>query len=271
MKNDSKEIQKLKDKSFILNITIPTTDIQKEYAHVLSHAAHDIDIKGFRKGKAPIDVVESHLDQIKLLEQVAQNLISDIYQAKIKEYDLKPIIQPQIKILNPPISKDSDWKIEIAGCELPEVDLKDLKEKVVKINLNIKLKDEKEKKLDAIFDTITKTVKVDLPEILINADVQNKLSQLIDQTQAAGLTVAQYLKSKNTTQEKYQQELKDQVAKEWTLNLTIDQIASDNKIEVDQKEIETLVSKNPKARTNLNMLYYVMRQQKVLEYLQSLK
>ena len=106
-----------------------------------------------------------------------------------------------------------------------------------------------------------------LPEILIQSDLQHHLSHLIDQANQAGITVQQYLESRKQTLEDYQSELKKRIIQEWTINLAITQIAKDNKIEVTEADTKDLLTKNPALSQNTNMLYYLLTQQKVLEFL----
>jgi len=119
-------------------------------------------------------------------------------------------------------------------------------------------------------DQLLKHTQVTLPSILIDADVSNRMSQLIDQTQQAGITVSQYLKNKNQTLEGYKKILSDQISKEWTLNLVIDQIAKDQKIEITPDETKAIIEKSPQLSDNPNLVYYLIQQQKVIDYLKNL-
>ncbi len=256
------------DKTFILNLTLKLADIAHTEEHVLKEVQTDFETKGFRKGKAPLDVVKSNISETKLIEEVLTHLVSDEYQKKITEHNLHPIVQPQVKVLNPPITLDKDWQIEITGCELPELTLDSKYEaEVKKINAG---KEDDNEKLNLTIEAIVKHSTVTIPEILIAADMDNKLGQLVDQTQQAGITVDAYLKSRKQTLEEYKTSLKGQIKNEWITNLAIDKIAKDHKIEVSQKEVDELVAKNPALGKNLNMVYYLLTQQKVFDYLKKL-
>lgn len=261
----------MKTNTFTFDITVPIEDIQKEYQHTLKSIQSDFETKGFRKGKAPIDVVEQNLSKEKLIEEVVNHLLSHIYEQKIKENNLKPIIQPQIKIKNPPLALDKEWQIEITSCELPEIKIDEkYSEEIKKINLQPET-EAKEKKLDQILESLIKASQVDLPSILIDNDIENRLSQLVDQTNQAGITIAQYFKNKKQTPEQYKESLKEQITKEWTLNLAINKIATEQKIEISQQEVQEITTKNPALSSNLNLVYFFLTQQKVFEYLQNLK
>ncbi|MDP4009611.1 MAG: trigger factor [Candidatus Shapirobacteria bacterium] len=271
----NQEIQKLKDKTFILNLNVPKNEVEKEYQHTLKEIQSGFETKGFRKGKAPLNVVKQQISPEKMLQEVISHLISHLYEQKVKEYELKPIIQPQIKIKNPPLTFDKEWQIELTACELPETsfDLSKVSNEIKKINAT-PIKKEAEPKhdnLDQILEVVIKNSQLELPAILIDSDIENHSSSLIDQTKQAGITITQYLKTKNLTLDQYKENLKDQIIKEWTINLAVEKIAKSEKMEVSQKEIESLLSKNPQLASNINLVYFLLTQQKVFEYLQNLK
>lgn len=276
MKTNQPNFKKLEDKTFIFNLEISKEDIQKEYQSTLKSVQTDFELKGFRKGKVPLNIVEENISTSKVMEEMASHLISHAYSDKIKELELKPIIQPKIQIKNPPISLDKNWEIEITGCELPEIKLDEKYiESIKKIN-NSKpektdAKENKEEKLNKIFDVLLKSAKITLPAVLIESETENRLSQLVEQVSQAGLTINDYLKNIKKTLEEYKKEIESQIVKEWTLNLCIDQISKDQKIEIKEQDAKDFLAKNPQLASNINLVYYFLIQQKVFDYLENLK
>ena len=271
MKTNKNELQKLDNKTFVLNLEIKLVDIKNEYQEHLKKFQSDFETKGFRKGKVPLDIVEQNISKEKLFEEVASHLISHAYGEKIKEFALKPIIQPQVKFLNKDVDFDHDWQLEITGCELPEIKINEKYiTEVKKINADKTITDENQK-TEKIIDVLIKNGTVNIPEILIESDSQNQLGQLIDQSRQAGISVADYLKNKGLTIEQYKENLKLQLIKEWTLNLAITKISTEQKIEVSEKEIADITSSNPALGQNINLIYYLLTQQKVFEFLKKLE
>lgn len=257
-----------KDKSFVIKLTLTQSEITAANSKVITKAQSTMDIKGFRPGKAPLDLVKERLNQSLVIEETLTQLLNDKYSHIIEEKHLHPIIQPQIKVMNPPLTFDKDWDVEITGSELPEIKLADkYVDEVKKINKSAKNDNDR---LTQTLEVLVKNSTVDLPQILIDADVQNKLSQLVNQTQSAGLTVEAYLKSNNTTLEKYRTELEKQVKNEWITNLAIDAVFRENKLSLNQKEIDTVVAQNKELAKNLNLVYYLLTQQKVFTFLKTL-
>ena len=266
MKQNS-SLQKNKDKTFTLQLTIKAEDIKKEYQEHLKLAQANFETKGFRKGKAPMEVVEANVSPEKLFEEVASHVISHAYGHALDENQLKPITQPQVKFKNEKPDFEHDWELEITSCELPEIELKDkYLDDVKKINADSKITDENQK-MDQIVKAIVANAKLDLPEILVESDLQSHLSGLVDQATQAGITVQQYLESQKQTLDSYKDSLKKRIVEEWTINLAISKIAKDNKIEVTEAEVKDILAKNPALSQNINMIYYLLTQQKVFEFL----
>ena len=271
MKTNSTDLKKQDNKVFTLNVEIKVADIKAEYQEHLKEFQTNFETKGFRKGKAPLEVVEQNINPEKLFEEVASHLISHAYGHKIEEYGLKPIIQPQVKFLNKDVDFDHDWQLEITSCELPEVKLNEkYSAEIKKINADKTITDESQK-FEKIIDTLIKNSQVNLPELLVESDIQNQLTQLVDQSRQAGISVADYLKNKGQTLEKYKEDLKIQITKEWTLNLAISQIAKEQKIEISEKEVADISATNPSLGQNINFIYYLLTQQKVFDFLKKLE
>lgn len=275
MKTKASNIQKQPDSTFILSLTLDKESIKHGFEHVLSHLQQSYKSRGFRPGKVPLDIIKKEVNQEDILEEAANHLISHAYSEAIESNGLKPIIQPKVKVLNPPLTADKEWRVEITGCEIPPITLaKDLDKKVKAINSTKPTKEDPKEQannqLDQIIKLLIESSTVTLPPILVEAELSQRLSQLVDQTQQAGLTVQAYLKSKNSSIEQYGENVSKQIVQEWTLNLAVEKIASEQKISIDQKEIEDIMTKNPNLSKNPNLVYYLLQQQKVFDYLKSL-
>ncbi|MPM89962.1 Trigger factor [bioreactor metagenome] len=150
---------------------------------------------------------------------------------------------------------------------MPEISLdKNYLDKIKKTKTESKATDENQK-TEEIIKTLISTAKVDLPQILIDSDVQHQLSHLVEQVQQAGITVEQYLANQKTNIKDYQENLKKKIIEEWTINLAIQKISVDQKIEVTPEEIKAITDKNPALLQNINMVNYLLIQQKVFEFL----
>jgi len=95
-----------------LNITIPAETVSKAYEKYLRKASHDIVIPGFRKGKAPLNMVErAHADKIK--EYFMKDYVDEVFDEIGKEHDLHYLLFPEVKEMNWEKNQDMTLKIEI--------------------------------------------------------------------------------------------------------------------------------------------------------------
>jgi len=270
-KTNLKELQQLPDKTFTLTVTLPQKDIQTEYQNIIKEIAQNFETKGFRKGKAPLDVVEKQISPEKITEQLVENLLTQTYRQKTKQFNLNPITSPKVKLLNPPLTLEKDWQFEITSCETPVVKIDPKYQDKIKQSNN-KKNQTKEETTNKILDIISESCTLKLPQIIIENEIEHRLSHLIEQIDKANLTLDKYFESNNSNLENYKLQQTELIKKEWTLNLALDQIASNQKIETNSQEIEN-IAKNypPEKKIDLNLLSYLIRQQKTLEFLSSLK
>lgn len=119
------EVQKSEKSKVKLTVTIPAEEVDQTFEKALIETAKDIEIKGFRKGKAPLKEVEKHLDQGKLNGQIINLLVPKAYAEAVKQENLKPITDPRIEIKK--FARGNEFIFEVEIAEAPKVDLGDWK------------------------------------------------------------------------------------------------------------------------------------------------
>ena len=278
----------LPDASITLTVTIPWDTVHTTYEKVVEKAVSEAELSGFRKGKAPRDLVEKQLDKTKLYEDVIKELLPELYRNAIEQEHIHPIIMPKIELVE--AKEGTDWKIRIITCEKPQVTLGDYKKAIqdLKASKRQKIwvpgKDEKpdDKKeaqkptLDELLEVFYKTITITLPSILVEHEVNKLLSDLIDQTKKLGLTVDQYLSATHKTVESIRKEYDEQARKTLTLEFAIEHIAEKEQINVSDEDIEQVLktAKTEEERKTLEKERYylasMLRRQKTLEHLTSL-
>ena len=219
------------DNPVVFTITIPWTAVQAAYQQELQRVADGVTLDGFRPGKAPLPMVEEKVGKKRIFSDVIQKVLPPTYQTEIKNRNLAPMISPRVKALV--LDEGKDWQFEIAVVTKPDVSLEDLETKLRealapgKIVTPGKPEQTKEEKMRLAFDTLLASAKVDLPSLLVEEEVNFRLSQLVDQLQTIGLTVEQYLSSKQLTSETLHQSYEKTAREALKLNLALDKIATD--------------------------------------------
>jgi len=301
-KNDNKQIKTklnwLPKKTFQLEFTIPWKKAEKTYQQVLKQTAAKTAVKGFRKGKAPLKLVEKGVNKQKIYDQVIQTLLPETYQKAIKQHNLQPITSPKIEIVS--LKEKKDWKFRATSCEKPEVKLGDYqkvikgelaKEKIWTPNKEKKQgkkeeKDSKKGKTGQSYDqkirivskTLLKTTQVEISDILIENEVNRMLSRLLDQVNSLGMTIDQYLSSKGSSSEKLRKKHQIQAEKTLKLEFILQQIVKDKKIKIKKEEVDKMIDAAPQEKikkelnTPLQRAYIssILAKRKVLDYLTNL-
>ncbi|HUS51931.1 MAG TPA: trigger factor [Candidatus Bathyarchaeia archaeon] len=258
-------LSKQPDKTCDLTITIPKKRVLKAYDKTVEKLAKEVEIKGFRKGKAPKKIVEKRLDKSRVYEEVLKELITEVYLEAVKEHQLKPIVNPQIQVTS--MEEGKDWVIKAVTCELPEVNLGKYKEVARKVLAVEKIwvpgKEEpdqegqdpsqpqkREKQLAKILEALQKSVKLKIPPLLIENEVSRMLSRLLDQTSRLGLSVEQYLASAGKTSDQIREEYQKTAADQIGMELILSAIADKEGIKVKDEEVEAMIKAVPdeKAR-----------------------
>lgn len=261
-----------------ITVTIPAEEIQKKYTKVLKQQAQQIELKGFRKGKAPLDKVEEKVGKEKIYQLLIQQLISQIYPQAVKESGLTPIVAPQVKLVS--ANENKDWEIKFTTSEIPEIELNNLKEKIKEANIKEKIwvpgengekeqiKDEqlkKQKQLQKALEVIQNTVKIKLADFIVDQEVKRKLANLVDQVEKAQMNLEEYLSAKGTSIEELKKAYQKDILNGWKVDLALEKIADQENIEVQEEEVKKL-----KQQVNPQIAAKILRRQKALEYLISL-
>lgn len=263
-------LNKLPDGTIELTITIPCKRIIKSYDEMVQRLAKTAEVKGFRKGKAPKKLIEKRLDKSKVYEEVLKELVPQVYIEAVKEYNLTPIVNPKVQVVT--LEENKDWVIKAITCELPKVKLGNYKgvvrhalaaEKIWIPGKEVTAKGTKEsakntetedKRLRKIFNALLETVRLKVPAMLIEDEVNRMLSRLLDQTNRLGLTVEQYLASVGKTSEQLRLEYRKTAEEQIKLELILSAIADEEEIKIKDAEVEAMIKATPdeKARQALD-------------------
>lgn len=114
-----------KDGSVKIKITIPNEPFKTSYEKLLDNKIAKAELKGFRKGKAPRNIVESLYMNDLLIEAFEKIAPLYVQMAAISE-KVEPIAPAEYTEL-PKLSLDNDLEFEITLTTMPEFKLGDLK------------------------------------------------------------------------------------------------------------------------------------------------
>lgn len=139
---------------------------------------------------------------------------------------------------------------EIKYKELPEVDdefVKDITEfetvADLKADIKAKLKAKNEERIlreheNKIIDTVSTNAEVDIPEVMINHEVDAMIKDLENKLKYQGLDIESYFKYTDSNEEKTRESMKENAKKKVLGELVLAEIAKKENIEVTDEEID---------------------------------
>ena len=251
-------------------------DVEHELSHMAEHNSRlvsvddrpakkddtvTIDFEGFVDGK-PFDGGKAEGQQLTIGSNTFIPGFEDqLIGMKIdEERDIK-VKFPDDYFSKDLAGKDATFHIKLHSIsykELPKIDdefakdvsefdtladlKKDIKSKQEKQNAD-RAKNEMEEKA---IEEVSKNTKIDIPDGMIELEIDNMENDIAQRLQYQGLSLEQYLKMLNKTESDLRNEFKDDAKKNITTRLVLEQIVADENIKADQKFIDEELEKMEK-------------------------
>lgn len=128
-------------------ITVPASDVQKSWDKVVKDIQETAEVRGFRKGKAPLTLIKTVYAN-DITKKVINNLISDSYSHVAKESKLQILNQPTVEPESQ-LNENVDFSFSATVDIYTPVEIKDYKGLSLKLpaNLNPAAEEEELKKV----------------------------------------------------------------------------------------------------------------------------
>ena len=136
------ELKKLENSQVEVLAEIKGDDYKKAEEKALKKLASRLNIKGFRKGKAPLNIAKDHISKGELINETINESLNPAYQEAIKEHSLRPIAQPEVNVVD--FKEGELIKLSFKVSVEPEVTLGEYKG----INIPLKVEEVTEKEVD---------------------------------------------------------------------------------------------------------------------------
>lgn len=115
------EIKKQKENEMNLKIETDKSKVNEKLNKVYNDVSYQVKIPGFRKGRIPKNILNLHLGKGYFYDKTTEELIPECYLEAIKKIEIKPINQPEIKVIQ--IEEDKPLIFEATVQVIPEVKL----------------------------------------------------------------------------------------------------------------------------------------------------
>jgi trigger factor len=123
----SKEITRLEKSNVKMSLTIPKDEVRSQYQDMIKEYTKSIQIPGFRKGKAPQDVLERKLGESlrgEALGRIIEKAVGEIFDGENLPRDERPLpySSPQMQD-EPKLDLDQDLTFSLVYDVLPKVNV----------------------------------------------------------------------------------------------------------------------------------------------------
>lgn len=119
------KIEKLPKSKISISIAVGVEDMKKYNDKAIMNFANKVNIKGFRSGKAPKDIIVQHIGQEQINNEILDMAVNDSYKRAVIENKIDIVGYPEIKIIKFVPNQELEYLAETAV--LPEVKLADYK------------------------------------------------------------------------------------------------------------------------------------------------
>lgn len=103
-----KKITKLEQSKIEVLVNVDKDVWTKAQKDAFNKLAADVQIKGFRKGKAPVEMVKAKVDQGQVFDRAINGLLQETYRQVVAEEKLRPFARPMVDV-----TKVSDVELEL--------------------------------------------------------------------------------------------------------------------------------------------------------------
>ncbi|MFP7364237.1 trigger factor [Corynebacterium callunae] len=119
-------VEKLSDTRSKITVEVPFSELKPEIDQAYAALAQQVQIPGFRKGKAPRQLIDARFGRGPVLEQVVNDMLPTRYSEAVEAEGIKAIGQPQVEV-----TKIEDGELVEFTAEVdvrPEFDLPNFEE-----------------------------------------------------------------------------------------------------------------------------------------------
>lgn len=249
------EIEKLPKKTIKAKVTVPSERVKLAYDEVVSGNVKEVEVPGFRKGNAPKELAEKQLDRQALERKALERVLNESVGAVIKEHLIQPITQPKIEVHE--FGLDKDLVFTATLVERPEIKIGDYKKALEELK-NKKsetilgpdgtpLKPEKDGKfkIDEAIDSVLNVSEIEIPDLLIEEEINRMLARLVDQTSKLGITIEDYLKSNGKSADSLRSEYHNEAETNLKIEFMLAKMAELENIKVEEGEINATINMAP--------------------------
>lgn len=285
-KDKNYTVAKESDGTIQITFTVKKEVVSENQHKALTELGKEMEIPGFRKGNAPPEKVMDHVSREKLIENTLAGVLPKMLSDALIAEKIKPSVYPKFELVS--AADGEDWQVRALTCEILPFDLSDYKTKIkgavnlTKIWTPGHTGEEKSKepsrteKEQKIIEFLLDTVKPTVPKVLVEEEVNSRLSQLLSRIEKLGLTLDGYLTSIGKTPQTLREEYAKQSEEAIKIELILEKVAGTEKIIVTDAEVDEALrasASDPKMLERMdspeqkNIIRSILSRRKALDFL----
>lgn len=117
--------EKIDKHTTVLEIEVGEAEVTKAYDRAFQKLAQQVNIPGFRKGKAPRKILENRIGKEAIKEEALEIIFPETYSAALDEVKIVPVDRPKVEVVQMEENKSLIYKATVVGK--PEVQLGEYK------------------------------------------------------------------------------------------------------------------------------------------------
>ncbi len=251
------KVEKLPKSQLKLTVVVEKEKVKEAYNAALAKAVEVTTIDGFRKGNAPKEMVEQKIGVSKLYGDVVDDLLQKYYPQVLKENHIQPVSNPKVEIKEFDTEKDFEFIATVATK--PEIKIgnytdplkKYYADKIEKTKKDNEEKLKKGEKLEdahvhlhpsEIIEELVKATQIEIPELLVEEETNRMLSRLVEQINATGMKVEDYLKAQQTDIEKLKASYDKISEKNIKAEFILAELVLKQNLQVEDKDIDEVLA-----------------------------
>src|SRR5437764_1374609 len=267
-------VEPLEGNKVKVSVEVDEVEFDKAIDAAFRKIARQTRIPGFRPGKAPRRILEARLGADVAREEAIRDALPDYYIKALEEQDVDAIAAPEIEITSGQDSGPIQFEavvevrpeVSVAGYQgplvtVPSPDVTDEWasdasefETVDALRDDIRTRLGAVKKMQAqmsvrneVADALVELVAEEIPEPLINEEMQRRLHELSHRLAAQGADLAQYLQATGRSAEEFQSDLHEAATSAVKADLALRSVADAEGLEATDEELDAEIERIAQA------------------------
>jgi trigger factor len=113
------KVEELPESRVRLEIEVPEEDVKHALEHAASDLAGSLKIPGFRKGKAPIQVVSARIGREALWEEAVRSHVDGWFWAAAADSGVRPVANPEVEVADGPPDEGETFRFSATVSVVP--------------------------------------------------------------------------------------------------------------------------------------------------------